>query len=614
MGVDVTGPGLLREVNAWKAKNQPVHTRWERIVREYHTPAFRSDSVGTSSPENYRFTFTLHTTARFASGRSVVKLSSRNKATDSRVEELELAGDAWLQDSHFDETLQRAIADQCLQDMAVLMVTQRTRRGFEQHDDPPKTPGATIIPPDLFIYDVYAPDMRSCEIQGHVVIVSKDKLVREAQENPEEKWDLAAIAKLVVDSTTKDYRKDADVAVPRGEIVYYELWVSGYELPEIAALDEDERKKYHGTIFTISAPDGAELKPPRGWFGPPDGPYCVRGVMVVPREARYLSMLTACEGQIEQCNAQARANDTAATNRKAFAVIDASTPEAKAAVLNVIDGQVLTIPGLSQSPNAIQVVEVGGITAQAHQREIDLRGRVERNLAMGDALNGQASGIATATENVIAAQASAGVATLVDAAVYNLAADVVRRALWFFDQDYRSGMVVDGAVHTGGSTYEEKKAGIEHALLNKMIEPEEAKQAIEALGDLEGPQGTIDDLDITVESVRADAKEEARLTAANNILLQWAPLAPAVAQYAPGADAFFKRVAQGIQVPEAGEFFDFAQAAQVMAEQQAAMQQQDTPPRTAPGPQSGAPPRALQSQQQAKPAESPVKIAAKVGA
>lgn len=613
MGLDVTPAGLMREVDAWRSQTEGLRRRWERTVREYETRAASGDA-DPMQPENFKFRFTMHTTARNMSGKPYVRLESKNPIGEQRIADLTESGNAWICGTHYDEVRQRAIADQCLLDQSVIMVTQRPRPGFEQNDDPPRTPSASRIPPEMYMCDVYAQDKRSARIEGHAVIVDKDDLLRDAESDAEGGWDLDAIKRLTTDGPVSKYRPGQDQNIKRNEVVYWELIVYGHRLPDV---DPDD-KRYNGTVFCVAVDqEPVFIRAPRPHFGPRMGPYAITGMMVVPGKARYLSVLTAAEGRIQQYNAQSRANDIAAKNRKCMAAIDAMlavAPEGQEtpthAILNGQDGDVLIIPGISQNPNAVQKIEVGGVTVEARTREMELKASIELELALSTAQQGQATGDATATENIIAARAGANAASLIDGAVENGDVEVVWRALWFLDNDYRSMVVRDGNVYLGGNTYEDKKKAIEHALMNAAIEPEQAKEALDSLEKAEGPMGTLEDLEVYVETVRADAAEEARITAANNFMLQWVPLlAQGAGQFSPGLQDFFNRVGRSLRVAEVGKVLDVPASVEAFQAAQEAANQPEA--RTASAPE---PPRMVQAQQKPKPQPSPVKQAAKVGA
>lgn len=609
MGIDVTPGGLMREVNAYRSATQSWRTKMQNTVAEYETPAASGD-VDTTAPENFKFRFTLHTTARNMSGRPYVRLETRNPIGEQRIADLSDSANAWIQSTHYDEVRQRVVADQCLLDQSIVMVAQRPRPGFEQNDDPPKTPSVSRVPPEMYMIDVYAQDKRGARIEGHAVIVDRDDLLREKQSDKEGGWKLDVIARLAPDGPVKDYRPGIIGDIQRKEIVYWELWVPGHTLNDV----DPEDKHYHGTVFCVAIDqEPVFIREPRPYFGPREGPYAIGGTMVVPGKARYISILTAAESRIQQYNAQSRANDTAARNRKSLAIIDSMVEGLNPAIASAYDGQLVPVPGIAERPNSVQKVEVGGVTVEARTREMELRSSVERDLALSDALQGSTTGNATATENLIAARAGANVASLIDGGVENSDVETLRRVLWYLDNDYRSMVTKDGEVLLGGNTYADKKKALEHAVANGAIDPEQAEQGLAMLDKQEGPMGTLDDLEVYVDCVRADAAEEARLTVGNNMLLQWAPLLlEGVGQFMPGLQDFFDRAGRSLRVPEIGKALDVAGSAQVFQEMQEAEAAAAQEPRSAP---AAAPPRQVQSQSNTKPKSntSPIKMAAKAG-
>lgn len=607
MALDVSAGGLMREVNAWRTKTAGWRAQVQKTLDEYESPA-ASGEADVTQPENFKYRYTLHTTARNMAGRPWVRLETRNPIGEQRVEDLTASGNAWINSTHYDEVRQHMVADQCLADQSIAMVTQRARVGFEENDDPPKTPAVSLLSLEMYMCDVYATNKRTARIEGHAVIVDRDELM---QNDPKEGWILENIAKLVTDGIAKTYRPQSNTDVARTDVVYWELWVPGHTLPEIDPND----KHYHGTVFCVAVDqEPMMIRKPRPYFGPREGPYAIGGTMVVPRKARYISNLTAAEGLIQKYNAQSRANDIAARNRKCIAAIDSLVEGLNPAIVGAVDGDLVPVPGLAANAAAVQKIETGGITAEARQRELELKLSVERELALSDALQGSVNGAGTATENLIAAKAGANVASLIDGGVENADIEVIRRVLWFLDNDYRSMVTKDGEVYLGGNTYEDKKKAIEHAVANKAIDPEQAEQALAQLNQIEGPMGTLDDLEVYVECVRADAAEEARLTVANNMLLQWAgPLSMGVGAFMPGLPKFFERAGRSLRVQELAKAMDVPASAQFFQDQQEAANAPEA--RSAPAPEA-APPREVKpaQAQKPKPNTSPIKMAAKAGA
>lgn len=553
--------GLTREISSYRQKMQPIFARWLRAKAAYATPAYRGEE-GVPEPENYRMTFMVHTTARVMSGEPRVLFSTRRDVAQDRVEGLEAACDAWQRDQRYSVLRERALADMHLYDFAVYLVEQKTRRGFKQI----KTPCLSRIPSHLFGCDTACTGIENARMLWHTIIEDHTDLTAKAQKD--KSWNFEAVMKLTADALS-DLRP-TESAVKRGEVAYNEVYCPNYELPESDPfwddMDEAERKRFNGTIFTVphmqTGMSDMYLRDPRPYFGPRGGMYAIGGVMSVPDEWRPVSTLTACEGQIEQVNAQARANDKSARNKKSMVLVDAMNADGQAAIIAASDGDVVGIPGLSKD-NVISV-SAGGIDPESRVREVELRQRVERNLALGDATQGQAQSDVTATADAIAAQATANVSNFLDRKFSGWEREVFYRVAWYFDQDYRSGIRYDGTIILGGTSRDEKAKALAMSLADGMISPEEAQQAAQALAQMpDEPAGSPDDLDLHVDSTRKDGTEIQKMTLESNLLLAWGQALPLTAGFSPGMRKMFERWGEACDSSEMGQVFDFGAAAKV---------------------------------------------------
>lgn len=538
------------------------------IVERYHGRQYMG-LEGLPEPENYAYSFVVHLISRLASTQPRISFTSKREPAQERVEALEVYNERWLRETAYHRERERAMMDMCF-GTAIVVVTQAPVAGMMQSDDPPYRPQAVRLSPNLYGEDVDATATENARFKYHTVIVDRDDFLASVSED--DGWDVDACKQLVVESAEAARglnRSDND----RQAIVYQSVWCPHERLPDSdpawKGMTQKQRSRYHGTVRTLAAAGkggGLEIRRPVPYFGPRSGPYATEGFLLVPDETWHLGPLTACDGQLKQLNAQARANDRSADARKKIAVFSGNTPDGKMAVLNAIDGDAISVPGFD--PATVAEIEIGGITAEARVREMELRERVKYALGIGDAQLANASGDATATENVIVDQAVNAVLGLWKSRAASLDGQVSLKAAWFADQDERTVMRHQDLLVLGGQSVEEKLSALETARRNDMVDEEmySATRLLLELGD-QRDDGSFDDLEIAVELVGDDGRDEARMMLADEFLERWVDRLPMVAAYSPGLPAYFERKAEALRIPEIKNFFDFKIAAEVGAQQ-----------------------------------------------
>jgi hypothetical protein len=337
-------------------------------------------------------------------------------------------------------------------------------------------------------------------------------------------------------------------------------------------MSKEEKTRYHGTIFTVAwaSEDGkgqaAYLRDPRPFFGPRWGPYIVGGQYTVPDESAPLSALTANEGQIQELNNQARANNNAAQRRKTLALVDGLKPAMINKLAAAPDGDIVAVSGIEK--NKVIEIEVGGASQDAQAREFELRGRVDRNLAMGDAVRGQVSGAGTATENAIAAQANSALTSFVDMKFMQFEMRLFRSVLWYFDQDERSVLPLgrEYGVFVGGQSPEQMSEGIRRAVKAGYMPRDQGDAMIQMLGqmtdtDEEGSGMSFDDLEIHIDAVRNDGSEVQKMIAASNAVMQMLPAVMSI----PFWDwkSWLKRWGEAFNMPDLDQYLNLDAAAEM---------------------------------------------------
>jgi len=571
----VTAQNLYDEVQAAQRYCEKHREWFGRQVQRYASPFYgRFSGKEEYFPENYYYSYVAHTVARLTAIEPKIRLSTARD--QARVQALEDAGNRWILDTNYQREREKLGTDFCFA-WSVAIVTQGARTGFEQAEDPVMTPKAIRLSPRRFGWDPLSLSIEEARYMYHVMIRDKDDILEDAKD-AKSGWIKENIESVPTDIDAKGLRNKYEYGETpsRNEVIYYEIWVPEYTLPEDddfwSGMSKEEKTRYHGTIFTVAwaSEDGkgqaAYLRDPRPFFGPRWGPYIVGGQYTVPDESAPLSALTANEGQIQELNNQARANNNAAQRRKTLALVDGLKPAMINKLAAAPDGDIVAVSGIEK--NKVIEIEVGGASQDAQMREFELRGRVDRNLAMGDAVRGQVSGAGTATENAIAAQASSALTSFVDMKFMEFEKRLFRSVLWYFDQDERSVLPLgrEYGVFVGGQSPEQMSEGIRRAVKAGYMPRDQGDAMIQMLGqmtdtDEEGSGMSFDDLEIHIDAVRNDGSEVQKMIAASNAVMQMLPAVMSI----PFWDwkSWLKRWGEAFNMPDLDQYLNLDAAAEM---------------------------------------------------
>jgi hypothetical protein len=266
----------------------------------------------------------------------------------------------------------------------------------------PMWPGVARISPRRFVIDVAGDSPESARFMAHTELMDKDSLLIRAKARPEEGWNVQAITETPTGIGGDKLREKTSAIPDRGEILVYHLWVPEHQ----AEADKGPEDGFHGTLYTLAAgatkEDGGQgvwLRKPRGFFGPPTGPYSWFGQLPVMDEVFPLTTLMATREAAADLNAQMIAASTAAKNYKRLIICSADNPQLMAMLQNPTDF-VIKVPGFKK--DEVVAVEIGGITQQQMVQMEYFSAQQDRISGMDDAQRGVAEGDATATESAIA--------------------------------------------------------------------------------------------------------------------------------------------------------------------------------------------------------------------
>jgi hypothetical protein len=601
--IDVSASNLWQEAKAaeqWATDNLK---EFQNQIRRYHTKAYRTTAMEEAYPENYYFSYVTHTVAQLATGEPRARVgTSKEGPAEPRSVALQYGWNRWAKDTNYKREREKFAHDMCFA-WPIMLVSLKPRPGMEQADDPLTLPAIARISPMRFFWDPYALSLEDCRYMGHINIRDKDDIEAEQKADKDAGWNLEVLANLSVDAGVKELRniKQYSEAMPaRREVMYYEVIVFEAELPDGYTREEG----YNGVKFTIpktlpstkgSTPE--YLRKPQPVFCPRWGPYVVGGAYTVPDSVAPLAPLVAAEGQISELNTHVRAANRAAARRKSVALVDGLKPTETQKMVNAQDGDVVTVKGLDKSK--VVEIETGGVTQEQVMWNLELRGRVDRNLGMSDAIRGQVNEGATATAESVANANSQVRSSFIQEKFSDFEKRGAKTIMWYLDQsestvfalgaEASSELGMPGALFVGGNDMAEsmrraKKHGLIEADLAKQLVAIH-KQANET--QREGSGKTFDDLEVEILSIRDDGSAQASMQALGQQIIPILPMVPQTASWFPW-EAWFRRLGEAYNMPDLARV-DVQTAGQLFMAAQLAQAQQGQPGAGGPPGAGGAP-------------------------
>jgi hypothetical protein len=324
-------------------------------------------------------------------------------------------------------------------------VVNEPRKGYRSPDgQDPWLPRVYRISPDRFFMDPAASNVEDVRYMGHCWVVDKDDLVEQAQR--EEGWDMDAIVAIGENSGVDEVRADEGRKreIPdRKELVVYEVFV-----PEVRDEDSEEVDEatglsmFNGTIYTMlkgqakgEAANVGFVRAPRPYWGPRTGPYTVFGAYTVPDDPYPLSPIVCIVPQMDDVNAHLRSMRYSASAYKRVVAVDSRNSKLAQDLRDRDDLYVVLADGID--PTQVVPFEVGGITAQQVQYSGMAQDRLDRVSGIHDAMRGNISGQATATEISIAESASGLRMAHLKRQFSEQVNEVMRNVAWFLFHDQK---------------------------------------------------------------------------------------------------------------------------------------------------------------------------------
>lgn len=423
----------IRDSEEWRDR----HIKQVRdVVARYHGVAY-SDRVSTEhDPENPIFEIVSLYMPQLAFQVPYVSLGGlQSPYVEDEIPALKHGINRWVRDVKFTRFAEKMAID-TLFSHGVSICSVAPRPGYYEEEDPPYWPQLNRLPLNMVGWDSLAKSWEDRQFTFHMVSVNHEKLIERARldrklpEDQREGWILSAVEAMTPGIGTQEVYEGGNPGRARKEVVYYEIYVPGERIND----ENTPERGYHGAVYTYaydSASKAQQIREPRDWWGVRAGPYTLWGIYTVPDSSMPLSPVIATIQQQKDLGSVLRANNTATKNWKRIILADDEN-----LVQDIKDGKhdhVFHHPNLMEK--TVQVHEYGGVSDQSLAQEMRLRDALERVLGISDAMRGNVTGDATATENQIAASGAASRQGFIVKKFYEAAEMALEGPLWFLRND-----------------------------------------------------------------------------------------------------------------------------------------------------------------------------------
>jgi hypothetical protein len=456
--LDITS--LRREIESAESFRDQHLTEWRRMIERFHGPAYRAIDVSEDDPENFVHEYIALLLPRIVHDSPKVRIKSARPVSQSMTAGLLEAGiNRWCKMTKVRTTLERITTDMLLA-YGVGMVVNEPRKGYRPIDgNDPYLPRLYRISPDRFFIDPAATNQEDARYMGHCWVVDREDLLAQAER--EDGWD-SEVINSVADNTEIDTLRDNSLGVrdipDRKELVVYEVFVPEISDEMIDEIDDATGLQiFNGTIYTMIKGQSADGKKkdsgfarkPRPYYGPRSGPYTIYGVYTVPDDPYPLSPITAIVPQIDDVNNHLRSMRYSASAYKRLIAVDSRNAKMAQDIRDKDDLYVVLADGLD--PSQVVPIEIGGITPQQVQYSSLAQDRLDRVSGIHDAMRGNITGNATATEISIAESSSGMRMAHIKRQFQECVNECMKNVAWFLFHDHKIQFPIgeDGVEITG---------------------------------------------------------------------------------------------------------------------------------------------------------------------
>jgi len=479
-------------------------SHWDGIVDRMTGPDYRGEGTSKDGdPENFVHQYMALILPRLVYDNPRIRVTSRTPITHTMFgAQLQAALNTWCRTTRLRDTLTR-IATDMLVAYGVGMIVNEPMHSMRQVDGgQPWLPRLYRIDPHDFMIDPQASNKEDARYMAHSYRIDRDDLLDRAES--EDGWDVDLIASMSGDSD--DRRKPGETEGPdRHQCTVYEIWVPEMDADEEVIDEVLDTDLHNGSILTIVRGQATGDEPatygfarePRPYYGPRHGPYMVFGCYTVPDDPYPLSPMVPLLPQIADINDHLRSMTHSASCYKRIIATDSRNQKLANDIRDREDLTVVLSDGLDASQ--IVPIEVGGITPQQVNYASLTQDRLDRVSGIHDAMRGNITGSATATE-INVAESNAGLRI---AHIKREFQEGVTRAItsvgWYLFHDQRvtfaagdsenSALLGMESVFVGGSgvgLFEDMVMSIDAMSMSRVSETQQQKHAVELLGVIGG--------------------------------------------------------------------------------------------------------------------------------
>lgn len=442
--LDLTYGKFRSEIDSAEAFRDAHVAEFRGMVERYHGPSYRDDRADPSNddPENFAHEYVSLVLPRIIHDVPKFRVRCSDMMMDAILgKRLQIALNRWSRVTRIRRTLERIATDMLLCYGVGLVVSEprpEARRGDGRE---PYLPRLYRISPERFFIDPAAQHVEDARFMGHCYAIDKSDLIAKAETDPT--WDAEAIAEIAAGTDLDDARDDTGRDVEdRQEIGVYEVWVP--EIAQEAAEIADEMLgggMVNGTIYTMVKGRAKETKydgfirKPIPYFGPRSGPYVVFGVYTVPDDPYPMSPLVAIESQVADLNRNLTSMRESAARYKRMIMVDARNHKLAQDIKDKPHDFVVVSESLDK--DRVMPVEIGGITQQQVQYSQIAQDRLDRVSGIHDAMRGNITGAATATEVAVAESSATMRMAHLKRQFQDCVDDMARSVCWYLWHDDR---------------------------------------------------------------------------------------------------------------------------------------------------------------------------------
>lgn len=414
------------------------------MVERYHGPDYRDDRSDPlcDDPENFAHEYISLVLPRIIHDTPKFRIRLADPMMDLALgRRMQIAVNRWSRIVKLRKTLERIATDMLLTYGVALTVSEPRPEARAIDGKEPYLPRVYRISPERFFIDHAATHIEDARFMGHCYAIDRDDLLAKAMSDPT--WDYEAISDIPADGDLSDVRDDSGRDVQnRNELAVYEVWVP--EIDDAIAETVDTlygQNMVNGTIYTFvksrskdSKWDGY-IRKPIPFFGPRSGPYTVFGVYTVPDDPYPLSPLVAIQSQVNDLNSHLSSVRSSAAAYKRLIMVDSRNHKLAQDIKDRPHDYIVLSESLDK--DKVLNLEVGGITQQQVQYSQIAQDRLDRVSGIHDAMRGNITGSATATEVAVAESSATMRMAHLKRQFQEAVDDLGRSACWYMWHDDR---------------------------------------------------------------------------------------------------------------------------------------------------------------------------------